>query len=134
MLGLSGKRRTDRLTVDLAELGTQMSFARAARELAGTSATPGQAHGAVADVAALMTGPKGTFGAGHHSPDVVMWDGTGVRAGTGKNGTGAYLAIGLGDSATQPQSSFPSTSVSLTVSSLQASDSRAISALAASSS
>jgi hypothetical protein len=30
MLGLSGKRRTDRLTVDLAELGTQVSFARAA--------------------------------------------------------------------------------------------------------
>ena len=42
MLGLAGKRRTDRLTVDLAELGTQMSFARAARldaQLAGTSAT-----------------------------------------------------------------------------------------------
>jgi len=66
MLGLSGKRRTDRLTVDLAELGTQMSFARAARidrELAGTSATAGQAHGAVADVAALLTGPQGTLGA-----------------------------------------------------------------------
>ena len=30
MLGLSGTRRTDRLTVDLAELGTQVSFARAA--------------------------------------------------------------------------------------------------------
>ena len=43
MLGLSGKRRTDRLTVDLAELGTQVSFARAAelsRQLAGTTATP----------------------------------------------------------------------------------------------
>jgi hypothetical protein len=47
MLGLSGKRRTDRLTVDLAELGTQVSFARAAglsRELAGTTATAGQAR------------------------------------------------------------------------------------------
>lgn len=98
MLGLSGKRRTDRLTVDLAELGTQMSFARAARidrELAGTSATPGQAHGAVADVAALLTGPQGTLGAAHRSPDVVLLDGTGVRAGTRKNGTGANLAIGL---------------------------------------
>jgi len=98
MLGLSGKRRTDRLTVDLAELGTQMSFARAARidrELAGTSATAGQAHGAVADVAALLTGPQGTLGAAHHSPDVVLLDGTGVRAGTRKNGTGANLAIGL---------------------------------------
>src|SRR5664280_2465365 len=29
ILGLSGKRRTDRLSLDLAELGTQMSFARA---------------------------------------------------------------------------------------------------------
>src|SRR5664280_1210350 len=38
ILGLSGKRRTDRLSLDLAELGTQMSFARAGRvdaELAG---------------------------------------------------------------------------------------------------
>jgi transposase len=46
MLGLSGKRRTDRLTVDLAELGTQVSFARAAelsRQLAGTTATAGRA-------------------------------------------------------------------------------------------
>lgn len=54
MLGLSGKRRTDRLTVDLAELGTQMSFARAARiddQLAGTGASAGQAHHALADVA-----------------------------------------------------------------------------------
>ena len=59
MLGLSGRRRTDRLTLDLAELGTQMSFARAARvdaELAGTGATAGQVHNAIADVAALLTG------------------------------------------------------------------------------
>src|SRR5664279_1951212 len=59
ILGLSGKRRTDRLSLDLAELGTQMSFARAGRvdaELAGTSATAGQAHNAMADVAALLTG------------------------------------------------------------------------------
>jgi hypothetical protein len=62
MLDLSGKRRTDRLTLDLAELGSQMSFARAAavdRQLAGTSATPGQAHNAMADVAALLTGASG---------------------------------------------------------------------------
>lgn len=98
MLGLAGKRRTDRLTVDLAELGTQMSFARAARidaELAGTSATAGQAHGALADVAAILTGPEGTLGAAHPAPDVVLLDGTGVRAGTRKNGCAAYLAIGL---------------------------------------
>jgi len=104
MLGLSGKRRTDRLTVDLAELSTQMSFARGARlssELAGTGATAGQAHGALADVAAILTGPAGpdgeggTLGAAHPKPDVVLLDGTGVRAGKAKNGCGAYLAIGL---------------------------------------
>src|SRR5664280_2888229 len=66
MLGLSGKRRTDRLTLDLADLGTQMSYARAAvldRQLAGTCATAGQAHNAMADTAALLTG------AGSHEPD-----------------------------------------------------------------
>ncbi len=97
MLGLSGKRRTDRLTVDLAQLGTQMSFARAARvdrELAGTCATAGQAHGALADVAAILA-PQGELGAAHGSPDVVLFDGTGVRAGSKKNGCGANLAIGL---------------------------------------
>src|SRR5665648_290963 len=59
ILGLSGKRRTDRLSLDLAELGTQMSFARAGRvdaELAETSATAGEAHNAMAEVAALPTG------------------------------------------------------------------------------
>jgi len=98
MLGLSGKRRTDRLTVDLAELGTQMSFARAGRvddELAGTGATGGQAHHSLADVAALLTGSNATLGPAHSAPDVVLLDGTGVRAGTSKNGTGANLAIGL---------------------------------------
>lgn len=102
LLGLSGKRRTDRLSVDLAELGVQMSYARAARvsaELAGTGATPGQAHGALADVAALLSGDTGTVGAdlgsGQGGPPVVLLDGTGVRAGAAKNGTGANLAIGL---------------------------------------
>jgi len=98
MLGLSGKRRTDRLTVDLAELSTQVSFARAgqiSRELAGTTATAGQGHNAVADVAALLTGTDGTLGPGHPAPDVVALDGTGVRAGTSKNGVGANLAIGI---------------------------------------
>ncbi len=97
MLGLDGKRRTDRLTVDLAELGTQMSFARAARvdrELAGTGATAGQAHGALADVAAILA-PQGELGPAHLRPDVVLLDGTGVRAGHRKNGVGANLAIGL---------------------------------------
>ena len=109
--------------MDLAELGVQMSYARAARvdrDLAGTSATAGQAHNAVADVAALLTGAGGpgdgrtggpstdsadsadssaeappALGPGHAAPDVVLLDGTGVRAGTSKNGVGANLAIGL---------------------------------------
>lgn len=57
MLGLSGRRRTDRLMVDLAELSSQVSFARAGRlsaQLAGTGATGGQAHHATADLAALL--------------------------------------------------------------------------------
>ncbi len=88
MLGLSGKRRTDRLTLDLAELSTQVSFARAARlddQLAGTGASPGQAQNALADVAALLTGPDGTLDLAHPGPDVVLLDGTGL--GARKNGT-----------------------------------------------
>jgi hypothetical protein len=98
MLGLSGKRRTDRLMVDLAELGTQVSFAHAAglsRELAGTTATAGRAHNALADTAALLSGTDDTLGPGHPSPDVVMLDGTGARAGANKNGVGVHLALGL---------------------------------------
>ena len=98
MLGLSGKRRTDRLTVNLAELGTQVSFARAAelsRQLAGTTATAGQAHNALADTAALLTGTDGTLGPGHPSPDVVMLEGTGARAGTNKKRSGCSLGAGV---------------------------------------
>ncbi|MGH3739168.1 MAG: hypothetical protein ACRDT6_26750 [Micromonosporaceae bacterium] len=97
VLGLQGKRRTDRLTVDLAELATQMSFARAARvdrELAGNGASAGQAHNALADVAAVLA-PEGALGPAHTWPEVVLLDGTGVRAGAGENGTGVNLAIGL---------------------------------------
>jgi len=67
ILGPDGKRRTDRLTLDLAELGTQTSFARAARvdrELAGTGASAGQAHNALADVAAILA-PGGDLGPAH---------------------------------------------------------------------
>ncbi len=42
LLGLSGTRRTDRLTVDLVELSTQLSFARAgqlSRRLPGAGET-----------------------------------------------------------------------------------------------
>ena len=96
--GLSGKRRTDRLTVDLAELGTQVSFARTgqiSRQVTGPAATAGQAHNALADTAAVLTGADGTPGPGHPSPDVVAFDGTGARAGANKNGVGAHLALGL---------------------------------------
>jgi hypothetical protein len=98
MLGLSGKRRTDRLTVDLAELSTQVSFARAgqlSRQLAGTGATGGQAHNAVADLAALLTGADRTLGPGHPRPDVVVLDGTGVRAGQHRLGTATHVVVGL---------------------------------------
>src|SRR5450759_2779563 len=96
ILGLSGKRRTDRLSLDLAELGTQMSFARAGRvdaELAGTSAKAGQAHNAMADVAALLTG-------GHEpepdddQPGAAAAGGGGSVAGqsfTAKSGAGERL-------------------------------------------
>lgn len=60
-----------------------MSFARAARiddQLAGIGATAGQAHSPVADVAAILA-PEGELGPAHPSPDVVMFDGTGVRTG-----------------------------------------------------
>lgn len=63
MLGLSGKRRTDRFTLDLAQLSAQIGFARADRiddQLSGPGASPGQAHGTLADVAALLTGRDGT--------------------------------------------------------------------------
>jgi hypothetical protein len=86
------------VTVDLAELGTQVSFARAAglsRGLAGTTATAGQAHNAVADMTALLSGAQGTLGPGHPSPEVVQLDGTGARAGTSTNGVGVHLALGL---------------------------------------
>ena len=74
MLGLSGRRRTDRLTLDLAELGTQMSFARSAavdRMLAGTDATAGQAHAAMADLAAVLAGDGEPEPAG---PDAIEPD------------------------------------------------------------
>ncbi|MGH3426291.1 MAG: hypothetical protein ACRDRI_13555 [Pseudonocardiaceae bacterium] len=43
---------------------------------AATTATAGQAHNALADTAALLTGANGTSGPGHPSPDVVLFDGT----------------------------------------------------------
>lgn len=95
MLGLTGKRRTDRLSIDLAALSTQMSFARAAAVAAhhGVPATAGRVHHALADVAALLVGDHGL---GPACPaDVVVLDGTGVRAGQRRLGTDCNVAIGL---------------------------------------
>ena len=120
MLGLSGKRRTDRLTLDLAELGTQMSYARAAvldRQLAGTCATAGQAHNAMADTAALLTGASADEpddDSGPHEPDGPDedgpdedepeqvghgGDGPATGAGDGRPGSGAAGAGGVGSGA-----------------------------------
>lgn len=105
MLGLHNKRRTDRLTVDLAELGLQMSFGRAAATSTrfGVPASAGQAHQAVADVAGLLTGSAGV------GPDdamatapVVLLDGTGVRAGKRRLGTSCNIALAL-DARTGPR-------------------------------
>jgi hypothetical protein len=45
--------------------------------------------------AAAVLAPEGELGPAHDAPDVVLLDGTGVRAGKRKNGRGANLAIGL---------------------------------------
>jgi len=97
MWGLSGKRRTDRLTLDLADLAAQMSFARAAKVAVGfgRQASAGGAHGAVAEVAGMLRGNTASLGPGAQSAPVVILDGTRVRAGTNRLGTQANLAIGL---------------------------------------
>ena len=94
LLGLEGVRRTDRLGLRLAELSTQMSFARSAKvadELAAMPATAGGAHTSLADVAGLL----GDLPPADTRPEVVLLDGTGARAGTGKLGVGVNLAVGL---------------------------------------
>lgn len=98
MLDLSGKRRTDRLMVELAELASQMSFARAGAVAAsfGLTASAGRAHAAVADLAPLLDGigrpgtPAAPTGA-----DVVILDGTGMRASPRRLGVTCNIALGL---------------------------------------
>lgn len=105
MLGLHNKRRTDRLTVDLAELGLQMSFARAAAVASsfGVPVTAGRAHHAVADVAGLLSGQHGLGAAdGDAAASVVLIDGTGVRAGSQRLGTSCNIALAL-DARTGPR-------------------------------
>lgn len=94
LLGLEGVRRTDRLGLRLAELSTQMSFGRTAdvaAEVGSMPATAPRAHAALADVAALL----GDLPPADTSPDVVLLDGTGARAGADRLGVGVNLAVGL---------------------------------------
>ncbi|CCH86352.1 Putative transposase [Modestobacter italicus] len=98
LLDLSGKRRTDRLMVELAELATQMSFARAGAVAAsfGLPGSAGRAHAAVADLAPLLDGvgrpdvPGAPAGA-----QVVIFDGTGMRAGRRRLGVNGNIALGV---------------------------------------
>lgn len=97
MLDLMGKRRTDRLSVELAELASQMSFARAAAIAFtfGLPATSGRAHHAVADVAARLEGIGDPDAGGPVRADVVILDGTGMRATSRRLGVDCNIALGL---------------------------------------
>jgi hypothetical protein len=98
MLDLSGKRRTDRLMVELAEPASRMSFARAGAIAAsfGLPGSAGRAHAAVADLAPLLDGvgrpelPGAPTGA-----DVVILDGTGMRASPRRLGVDCNIALGI---------------------------------------
>jgi hypothetical protein len=97
MLDLEQRRRTDRLSLDLAELASQVSFKRAATmasELSARPATPGGAHMATADIAAVVA-PDGRIGPAVERADVVVLDGTGVRAGKLRLGADCNLAVGV---------------------------------------
>jgi hypothetical protein len=95
LLGIPANvRRTERLGWRLAELSTQMSFARTATvagDLAAMPATAPRAHAALADVAGLL----GALPPAEASPEVVLLDGTGARAGADRLGVGVHLAVGL---------------------------------------
>jgi len=96
LMDLHGRRRTDRLSLDLAELASQMSFARSA-ELAGSighrRATPAGAYAATAEVAGMLGVPH--LGPALRRAEVIILDGTGVRAGPLRLGADCNLAIGL---------------------------------------
>lgn len=97
LMDLQGKRRTDRLSLDLAELASQVSFKRSATiaaDLSARPATAGGAHRAMADIAAILA-PDGQIGPATSRADVVILDGTGVRAGPKRLGADCNVAIGL---------------------------------------
>lgn len=97
MLDLTGKRRTDRLSVELAELATQMSFARAGSLAArfGLPASAGRAHHSVADVAPLLDAVGRPDADGPTRADVVVLDGTGMRASSRRLGVACNIALGI---------------------------------------
>ncbi|MCD2195335.1 hypothetical protein LQ327_18360 [Actinomycetospora endophytica] len=97
MLDLTGRRRTDRLAVDLAELASQMSFARAGAvaHSFGVPASPGRAHQAVADIAPRLASVGRVELGGPSRAAVVVLDGTGVRAGRRRLGVNTNIALGL---------------------------------------
>lgn len=98
LLDLSGRRRTDRLMVELAELATQMSFARAGAVAAqfGVPGTAGRAHSAVADLAPMLDGVGcADLPGAPGRAEVVVLDGTGMRAGRRRLGVDTNIAIGL---------------------------------------
>jgi hypothetical protein len=97
MLDLSGKRRTDRLSVELAELASQMSFARAgsiARRF-GLPGSAGRAHHAVADIAPRLESVGDPDAGGPARADVVVLDGTGMRASKRRLGVDCNIALGI---------------------------------------
>jgi hypothetical protein len=99
MLDLSGKRRTDRLSVELADLASQMSFARAgtlARRF-GLPGSAGRAHHAVADIAPLLNSVGDPDAGGPAHADVVVLDGTGMRATKRRLGVDCNIALGIAD-------------------------------------
>jgi hypothetical protein len=98
ILDMSGKRRTDRLMAELAELAAQMSFARAGAVAAslGLPASAGRAHAAIADLAPLLDGVGcADLPAAPTRADVVVLDGTGMRAGRRRLGVDCNIALGI---------------------------------------
>ena len=97
MLDLTGRRRTDRLSLELAELATQMSFARAGAVASrlGLPGSAGRAHHAVADLAPRLQGVGRPDAGGPGRADVVVLDGTGMRASARRLGVNCNIALGI---------------------------------------